>query len=91
MTTAIAATDFCRNFGEYQRRVQREPIEVQSHGKTTGYFVSPDDFDRLQRILNASRRAYHPSELPADVMAAIEDASVDVKHDGLNALLDHPK
>jgi PHD/YefM family antitoxin component YafN of YafNO toxin-antitoxin module len=60
MTTAVAATDFCRNFAEYQRRVQREPIRVQSHGKMTGYFVSAEELEGVQRILAQSRKAHHP-------------------------------
>lgn len=87
MTTAVAATEFCRNFGEYQRRVQREPIEVQSHGKTTGYFVSAEEYERLQRILAASRQAYHPNELPAPLMAAVKDARMDTRHAHLDDLL----
>lgn len=88
MTAVVAATDFCRNFATYQRQVQREPIEVRSHEKVTGYYVSAETFQRVEQILAASRRPYHPSELPAHLKAAIRDARMAPEHDHLNALLD---
>lgn len=88
MTTAIRATEFTRNFADMQRSVQREPIEVRSHEKVTGYFVSPETFRRIEQILAASRRRYHPSELPVHLKAAIQDARMGAEHDHLNALLD---
>jgi hypothetical protein len=88
MTAVVAATDFCRNFSTYQRRVQREPIEVRSHDKITGYYISAEDYERVERILVASRRAYHPSELPPHLMAAVRDARMSPEHDHLNALMD---
>jgi len=88
MTAVVAATEFCRNFSSYQRKVQREPIEVRSHDKVTGYYVSAEDYERMQRVLAASRRAYHPSELPEPLMEAISNARVDSKWDHLNALMD---
>lgn len=88
MTAAVTATEFCRNFATYQRQVNREPIEVRSHDKVTGYFVSADDFDRVQRILATSRRAYTPSELPDHLRAALKDARMRPELDYLNALLD---
>ena len=88
MTTAVAATEFCRNFAEYQRHVQREPIRVQSHGKTTGYFVSAEEFERVQRILAESRKAYHPSELPSHLREAIQGAHMSPEHAHLDKLLE---
>ena len=49
MTVVVSATEFTRNFSSYQRSVQVEPIEVQSHDKVTGYFLSPEHFERVQR------------------------------------------
>jgi PHD/YefM family antitoxin component YafN of YafNO toxin-antitoxin module len=88
MTTVTTATEFTRNFAKYQRRVQREPIEIRSHAKVTGYFVSPEDYERVQAILAAARRPYHPSELPDHLKIAIHDARMGAEHDHLNALLD---
>jgi hypothetical protein len=88
MTVVVSATEFTRNFSSYQRSVRVEPIEVQSHEKVTGYFLSPEAFERVTQILLASRRAHHPSELPEHLKAAIKDARMAPEHDYLNALLD---
>lgn len=88
MTAVVAATEFCRNFATYQRRVQREPIQVRSHEKVTGYYISAEDYGRIERILAASRRAYHPTELPPDLMAAVRAARMGPEHEYLNELMD---
>lgn len=88
MTAVVAATEFTRNFTAYQRQVQREPIEVRCHERVTGFFVSPETFQRVQEILAASRRAYHPSELPEHLKEAIRDARMGSEYDHLNALMD---
>ncbi len=72
MTIVVTATEFTRNFASYQRTVQREPIEVRSHEKVTGYFVSPEDYKRVAHILAASRRPYRPTELPEHLTVAIK-------------------
>ncbi|HKW55700.1 MAG TPA: hypothetical protein VJO12_18580 [Stellaceae bacterium] len=84
----VVATEFRRRFSEYQRLVRREPIEVQAHDQTTGYFISPEDFAEYQRLLAASRQAYHPSELPEHLKHAVANARMDARHDHLNSLLD---
>ena len=88
MTTVVAATEFCRNFATYQRRVQREPIEVRSHEKVTGYYISAEDYARVEEILAAARHRYHPSELPPHLKAAIREARMGPEHDHLNELMD---
>jgi hypothetical protein len=89
MTQAVAASEFCRRFGTFQRKAQAQPIEVQNHGSVTGYFISPEDFQTYQRLLAESRQALHPSELPSHLRQAISDAKVDSRHDSLNALMDN--
>lgn len=84
----VAATEFSRNFGKYQRVVQREPIEVRSHEQTTGFYISPEDFAQYQRLLAAARQAYHPSELPKHLRRAISETRMDSRHDHLDALMD---
>jgi len=53
----VNATEFVNNFGRRNQEVQREPIEVKSHGRTVGYYVSPDEYNRLER---AAQRAAEP-------------------------------
>ena len=41
----VPATEFARNFGQYREIAQREPVAVTSHGRMTGYFISPVEFE----------------------------------------------
>lgn len=86
--TKVSATEFCRNFGTYSRKAQREPVEVTSHDRTAGFYISAEDFELYQRLLAASRRAYDPSELPPHLKQAVTKARMDARHKKLNALLD---
>lgn len=85
---AIRATEFCRNFGLYQREVRKEPIEVTSHGRTTGFFISPEDFEKYRRLLAASSQAIHPSELSDDLRDALANSSMSPEHGSLDRLMD---
>lgn len=44
----VSATEFVNNFGRRNQEVQREPIEVKSHGRTVGYYISAQDYEALQ-------------------------------------------
>jgi prevent-host-death family protein len=46
---SLTATEFVNNFGLRNQEVQREPIEVTSHGRPVGYYVSAHDFESLER------------------------------------------
>jgi hypothetical protein len=87
MRVAVKATEFCRNFGDYQRKVQTQAIEVVNHGSVTGYFVSPEEYGLYQRLIVENRVALDPSELPAHLRQAIAEAKVDSRYDHLNALM----
>jgi len=82
------ATDFTRNFTQYQRNVAKGPVQVKSHDRVTGYYISPQMFEDMQKILLSSRKRYHPSELPDSALSAIRDAQVDKRHAYLDALMD---
>ena len=49
MTVTVSATRFCREFATWQRRAQREPIEVRNHETVIGYYVSAEEYARLTR------------------------------------------
>lgn len=87
MTSAIAATEFVRRFDHDRRQARRESIAVSDGGEVTGYFVSPETMRRVEEVLLASRRAYHPSELPEATEAALSEARTRPECDHLNALL----
>lgn len=84
----VTATEFAKNFGRYREEAQREPVAITSHGRTSGYFVSPYEYAELVRLRAYERRIYRIEELPENVAQAITTAKMDPKHDHLNALLD---
>jgi len=84
----VSATDFARNFSRYQDEAREEPIEVTSHERTTGYFVSPRDFSELLELRAKSRRALIIGQLSKDTLAAISDSEMSPTHAHLNALMD---
>lgn len=87
MTTTIPASEFTRNFGHYRMVAQRETVAVSSHGRITGYFVSPEEYEAFQRF-KAQRSSFATVDLSADEVAAIGATRMDPRHDHLNALLD---
>jgi len=84
----IPASEFARNFGQYREAVQREPVAVTNHGRTTGYFVSAVAFDEYQKLKAMARRSYKVSELPKSFIDVLAATRMNPAHDHLNALLD---
>ncbi|MGB7740788.1 MAG: type II toxin-antitoxin system Phd/YefM family antitoxin [Steroidobacteraceae bacterium] len=84
----VTATEFAKNFGRYREEAQREPVAITSHGRTSGYFVSPHEYAELERLRANERRVYRIEELPENIVEAISEAKMDPKHEHLNALLD---
>ena len=66
----VPASDFTRNFGRYRMRAQREAIAVSSHGRITGYFIGPDEYEAFKRFLE-SRRSFATAELSEEKVKAI--------------------
>ncbi len=84
----VTATEFAKNFGRYREEAQRSPVAITSHGRTTGYFVSPQEFAELERLRAYERKAYRVADLPEDIFNEIMISRMDPRHDELNALLD---
>jgi prevent-host-death family protein len=84
----VPATEFARNFGQYREIVQREPIAVTSHGRATGYFVSPIEFEEMQRLKALSRRSLAVADMTPAEIDEIAASRMAPEHDHLNALLD---
>lgn len=68
----VTSLEFQKRFGRYRELAQREPVTVTSHGRDSLVVLSADEFARLQAL--DTRRAYHPSQLPDDLKAALDDA-----------------
>lgn len=86
--TEVAATEFARNFGRYREIVQREAIAVKAHDRITGYFVSARDYEEYQRLKAMMPLAVAAEELDADTLRELENATMDKRHDPLDALMD---
>ena len=84
----VPASEFARNFGQYRETVQREPVAVTSHGRTTGYFVSAVAFEEYQKLKAMARRAYKVSDLPKSFVESLATTRMSPAHDHLNALLE---
>jgi PHD/YefM family antitoxin component YafN of YafNO toxin-antitoxin module len=84
----VAATEFARNFGQYREIAQREPVAVTSHGRTTGYFISPVAFEEMQRLRALARRSRPVADLTEAEIAQMAGGRMDAEHEHLNALLD---
>ncbi len=85
---AVSATEFAREFGRYKEEAQREPVAITTHGRVSGYFVSPHEYAELQRLRALERRAYRLSELPRNLIEALVTSKMSPTHDDLNRLLD---
>jgi hypothetical protein len=59
----VPASEFTRNFGRYRMRAQREAVAVSSHGRITGYFVGPDEYEEFKRF-RETRRSFAPQNCP---------------------------
>ena len=80
-TTAL---EFQRNFGEFQHKAHREPVEITRHGRRELVLMSADHYDWL---MAAVRRVGKTAEAPDFVIAAVRQAKMDPEHDKLDELL----
>lgn len=87
MTTTVPASEFTRNFGHYRMVAQRETVAVSSHGRVTGYFVAPEEYEAFQRF-KAQRRSFATTDLSDAEAEAIAATRMDDRHAHLDALLD---
>ena len=86
-TPAVPAAEFTRNFGRYRMLAQKGAVAVTSHGRITGYFVPPDEYEEFERF-RAQRRSFATVDLAEDKVRAVAAARMDPRHDHLNAMLD---
>jgi prevent-host-death family protein len=63
--TKVTSGEFQREFGRYRALAQREAVVITNHGRDDVVLLAADDYARLRRY---EQRAFHVSELPADVI-----------------------
>lgn len=86
--STTSATDFCRHFGRYQHEAQREAVEVTSHGRVTGYFVSETEYAHFKELQRREREVLRVGQLPDDVLTAIAGAEYPEGVDPLDHLME---
>ena len=83
----VSASQFAKNFGRYKEIAQREPVEITSHERTSGYLISEAEFKLFLGLRAKAGQAYYVEELPAEVIEDLVNARMDPRHDDLNSLL----
>ena len=87
MADTVPASEFTRNFGRYRMLAQRGAVAVSSHGRITGYFVAPDEYEEFRRF-QESRHSFATAELPEEKVKAIGASRMDGRRAHLDAMLD---
>lgn len=82
-----SASQFARSFAEIQLRAQKEPVAVKNHGRVTGYFVSKDEFEALQRLKALRGRARGPGDFTKAELKKLTQTEMDPRHAPLDRLL----
>ena len=83
----VPASEFTRNFGHYRMVAQRDAVAVSSHGRITGYFVPPEEYQDFLRF-KAARKSFATVELPEERVREIARTRMSPRHNHLNAILD---
>lgn len=87
MADTVPASEFTRNFGRYRMLAQREAVPVSSHGRVTGYFVGPDEYEAFSRF-REQRQSFATADLSDEKVERIAGSRMDPRHAHLDALLD---
>jgi len=82
--TKTTALEFQRNFGEFQHRARREPVEITRHGRRELVLMSADHYDWL---IAAARRTHRTAEAADVVVDAVSRAEMDPEHAKLDDLM----
>lgn len=86
--STVSATEFQRNFGQYNIEVQHEPIAVSSHGRVTGYYISAREFEAIKPLLEQLPKSYTLATMPEKLYQTLLNAKMDPRHNHLNSLME---
>lgn len=84
----VTASEFARKFAEYQQSIHKGAIQVCSHSRVTGYFLSPEEFSEYEALKSKARKVLYTGNLPDDLMRDLRNTSMDSRHAHLDALMD---
>lgn len=84
----ISATHAAKRFSQCRQVAQREPVAVTHHSRITEVLISKRDYDEYVRLKSLATRTLKPAELSDETVQALIAATMDTRHDHLNALMD---
>lgn len=84
----VNATEFARNFRQYNLAARKEPIEVTNHGKLDGAYVSAEDLEILKKAKAEMRVSYTLENMPESLYQQILNARMGSEYNHLNSLMD---
>lgn len=84
----VPATEVAKRFSRYRQAAQREPVAVTHHRRVTEVLISKADYDEYMRLKSLATRALPIEALSEEAFAALNDATMDPRHDHLNGLMD---
>jgi prevent-host-death family protein len=79
------AVEFQRNFGEFQHKARREPVEITRHGRRELVLMSAEHYDWLTA---AARRSFRTKDADPFIIQAVLGAEMDPAHRHLDKLMD---
>jgi hypothetical protein len=76
--SVVSASQFARSFGRLQDEAFSQPIQVTSHGRVIGAYISAAEFEHFERLKRREAQSLVVGELPDDLVEAIEGAKYGV-------------
>jgi hypothetical protein len=70
----VTATEFVRSFGRLQDEAYREIVEVTSHGRVIGGYLSAPELEHYKRLKRREREVFAAGEFPDDLVADLKAA-----------------
>jgi PHD/YefM family antitoxin component YafN of YafNO toxin-antitoxin module len=86
----VASTEMAKRFSRYRLAAQHEPVAVTHHRRVTEVLISKRAYDEYERLKGMATRALWAHEISDDMLAALQTARVDPRHDHLDVLADEP-
>ncbi len=81
----VTASEFHKSFGAISDTALREPVTITKQGRDHLVVMAAQEYQRLMRRDRVVRSTY---DLPEEWLEAASNATMDPRHDHLNALLE---
>src|SRR5262249_45001933 len=78
----LTATEFVNKFGQWNQNVQVEPIEVKSHGRTVGFYVSPKEYAKFEELKAGMTRIHDLKDMPDEFWDEIKTKRSEARASG---------